>query len=411
MTALPAGSYNVHVHYAGDTTFAASDSASIPVSIGKEASTITNNLYAIDPSTLNNTPATVFTYGGPAIYLSTQLAGSSSTGVPTGNGPPTRSRAPGTGTVSAKLDDEGLTDFFSGFAYPAYYLKPNFPALPAGTYSIATSYPGDTTFNSTSATNAFTVQKATPVVTFSGPSNNQPERHNLLLLRRRAGRSFHHRAELHRLRHRVGHLHRHDDHDRDRHLHARKRHMPRSRPRPSTTTGANTISATYTGDANYATSTNTLTTTVGTLTAPTVTLTATGTATVGYLYTLKATLNPTTATGTVAFYDGTNYLGTATLTTGVASLPLGVSPTTGAATGGILTAGAHAFSAVYKRVHHQRRGDRNPQHHHRPEHHRNHPLRSGQQHLRPAGHRLRLHLAQLEQLRGPNPSRSPEPSA
>ena len=344
-TALPAGNYNVHVHYAGDTTFAASDSASIPVSIGKEASTVNNALYSVDPGTLAATPSTTFTYGGGAVYLSTQVTGSSTTGVPTGTLTYTLSGS-ATGTVSTKLDGSGLTYFYSGFAYPAYYLKPNFAALPAGTYTIATAYPGDTTFNASNFSNSFTVARATPVVTFSGPTNANPN----------TSTTFSYAVALAGLSttapnstvYATGSVNFVDSTTASVIGTCTLANGTCSVTTASlATSGANTITANYAGDTNYAASTNTLTTTIGALTAPTVALTISGTATVGYQDTLKATLNPTTATGTVAFYDGTAYLGTATLTNGVGSLALGAPPTTGLATGGTLTAGTHSFSAVY----------------------------------------------------------------
>ncbi len=74
-----------------------------------------------------------------------------------------------------------------------------------------------------------------------------------------------------------------------------------------------------------------------TLTATTTTLTVSASSiATSVADTLKATVSPTAATGTVTFYDGTTTLGTGTLTSGVASL----SPS-------FTTTGTHVLTATY----------------------------------------------------------------
>ena len=111
-----------------------------------------------------------------------------------------------------------------------------------------------------------------------------------------------------------------------------------------TTSGSHNLQATYPGDANYSSSVVTVAFSISKA-ATVTTLTATpGVLTPGTTQTLTATVAPfnsgTTSysiTGTVAFYDGTVLLGTATLTANTATLG-GLS---------LSTAAAHSLTAVY----------------------------------------------------------------
>ncbi len=105
------------------------------------------------------------------------------------------------------------------------------------------------------------------------------------------------------------------------------------------TVGTHTYTAQYPGDTSYnaiAFGTVTVTVTSAT-TATTTTLTAPSTGTFGNSVTLSAAVAGSggTPTGTVAFYDGANYLGTGTLASGTATLSYAFS------------GGAHTLSAVY----------------------------------------------------------------
>ncbi len=348
-SALPAGSYNVHVHYAGDSNFAASDSVSLPVSIAKEASTTTSTSYGVT-NTAGISATSSFTYGGPAVYLSTAIAAASGAGVPTGTVTfSITNNGVALAPITANLDGAGLTYFYAGLAYPSYYLKPNYPQLSPGNYVVTTSYSGSSTFTASTTTNTFTVGTATPVATFSAPASinagasttlsfsvalpTTTSAPNATVVSATGTVSF---ADTTAPTVALGTCT----------LAAGSCTLTTT---AITTSGANSLVASYSGDSNYAAATASATTTVGTSTAPTLTLTGTATtsATVGYVYTLRATLNPTTATGTAAFYDGTTYLGTCTLTTGTCTLALGVLGTASPYTGGILTAGTHNFSSVY----------------------------------------------------------------
>ena len=83
--------------------------------------------------------------------------------------------------------------------------------------------------------------------------------------------------------------------------------------------GAHTINADYAGTTNHAASSGTVSVTIDP-TATTTVLTANPTtAIVGATINLSAVVSPTSATGTVTFYDGTTALGNGTLSGGTAS--------------------------------------------------------------------------------------------
>jgi hypothetical protein len=101
--------------------------------------------------------------------------------------------------------------------------------------------------------------------------------------------------------------------------------------------GPVTLYATYSGDNNNAPSTSANLAQTVNATATTTTAASTLNPSLsGAAVTFNATVNPSTATGTVQFLDGTTVLGTATLAGGAASFSTST-----------LAAGAHAITAVY----------------------------------------------------------------
>jgi hypothetical protein len=86
--------------------------------------------------------------------------------------------------------------------------------------------------------------------------------------------------------------------------------------------GSATLKAVYSGDYNYASSTsNSLPINVsGPLVTSTNLVASTSATTIGSSVTLTAELTPTTATGTVTFYNGSTAIGTANVSAGVAKL-------------------------------------------------------------------------------------------
>jgi hypothetical protein len=333
-SALPAGNYNVYARYAGDGAFGGSTSNVVPVSISKDTSSVSLSPYNITTAGAVNS-ATTFAYGAN-LYVDTYVNPGTGAGVPTGTVVYTVSRSGTTvGTLTTTLDPQGNTYFQSGQSIPGFYLKANFAALSPGSYTLTAAYSGDNTFAASSNSVALTVTQLTPTVTFSAPANANPN----------ASVTFGYSIA-----------------------------NPASITYPNTTVlatgtvnfvdttsatvlttctltnaacsftttaigtqGANTITAVYSGDTNYASAINSATVTVGGLTAPTVAVTSSGTLSVGSTIRLIATLSQTTATGSVAFFNGGALLGTAALSSGVASL----------SNAGTLPAGALAISAVY----------------------------------------------------------------
>ena len=158
---LPGGSYKVHVHYGGDGTFAGSDSASIPVTIGKENSGVSLLLGYFYPGSVA-APVTSMSYGYIADLVSSATSGSG-TGLPTGtmtyavtyNGSPLSG-------LTLPLDGAGNTALIAGATYSSIFVAANYPVLSPGSYSINVAYSGDASFNPSNATQNFTV---TPLTT------------------------------------------------------------------------------------------------------------------------------------------------------------------------------------------------------------------------------------------------------
>ena len=101
--------------------------------------------------------------------------------------------------------------------------------------------------------------------------------------------------------------------------------------------GSHVLTASYSGDANYSASTSPTVTEVVNKAASTTSLSASPTSSnVGQTVTLTATVNPASATGTVAFKDGAATIGSGTLVSGTATLTTSTLPT-----------GSRSLTAVY----------------------------------------------------------------
>ena len=105
--------------------------------------------------------------------------------------------------------------------------------------------------------------------------------------------------------------------------------------------GSNTVTASYGGDSSYATSSGS--TSVSVTQVSTTTTVSAGSSSVNYgsNETLTATVSPSTASGTVTFYNGTTSLGTATLSSGTATLTLA------ATTANNYAVGSNSITAIY----------------------------------------------------------------
>jgi sugar lactone lactonase YvrE len=100
--------------------------------------------------------------------------------------------------------------------------------------------------------------------------------------------------------------------------------------------GTNSLTATYTGDSNYASSSGATQQTVNKLSTTTSLTTSPNPSTVGAPVTLTATVTPSTASGSVQFFNGSTLLGSANLSNGQAQL-----------TTNSLPAGANSLTATY----------------------------------------------------------------
>lgn len=151
-TLLPGGSYTVSAHYPGDGSYGASDSApGIPLAVTAEPSTTKVQAFTLDQNG-NQIPFVGGPYGGGIVYVGASVTGKSGQGTPTGkvslaqtlNGTTT----PFPGNPYA-LNNEALTLIpFPGYNYFAYS---------PGTYTMAATYSGDSSFDASS----------TPGVTFT----------------------------------------------------------------------------------------------------------------------------------------------------------------------------------------------------------------------------------------------------
>ena len=334
VNSLPAGTYAVYAHYAGDTTFASSNSAPVTVTIGKEAAS--TNLFPYLVTTAGSvTSATTFTYGSGEIYLDTEIYPNSGNGTASGSVVYTVAQNGVTlPALTTKLDTYGTTYLLSGPPISAYYLVPNYATLSPGAYTVTAAYSGDTSFTASTSSTAFTVTKATPTVSYttstaqikSGgtatlnftvttPTSATPASGTVTFTDTTTGAvlgtgtlaggtvSFNTTA--------------------------------------ITASGANSIAAAYSGDTNYNVATPAaVSVTVNSLATTTTTLTpSTAAPFVGTTVTLSAAVSPIPATAaTVSFYNSGVLLGSATVSTstGVASLSVAS-----------FTAGTHALTAIY----------------------------------------------------------------
>jgi hypothetical protein len=161
---LPGGTYPVVVHYAGDGTFAPSDSAPITVTVSKENSSAATTMweYWNFPSSTQLAPASA-PYGNQYLFR-VDVIGSQSPG----NQPCTTSTAAvpipcPTGKVTFTADGNPLNDFLNtatGVSTNSALLNPQgfvedrvlgSTGLIAGVHSIVASYAGDNSYNASVA--------------------------------------------------------------------------------------------------------------------------------------------------------------------------------------------------------------------------------------------------------------------
>lgn len=145
LASLPGGQYNMRAYYAGDATFASSESSSVALNVTPENST---TIVAING--LQNGSAS---YGAP-LQLKIITAGVSGQGVATG----TVTIQDGANVIGTSNLASDATAYLLTGGGASYSFAP-------GTHSITAVYSGDNSFNaSTSPVLPFTIAKGTPFV-------------------------------------------------------------------------------------------------------------------------------------------------------------------------------------------------------------------------------------------------------
>lgn len=309
LNSLPAGTYTVYAHYAGDTTYASSNSAPVTVTIAKEDSTTSLQDYYLN-SNGSLTQTATFPYATNLISINALVSGGSGNGNPGGSVVFNVSRNGTTlPSLTQTLDASSSAAYLqSGVPLFTYYV-PNYATLAPGNYTVTANYAGDDNFNASAGTTTFTVTQAKPTLTLTAPAQITAAQTTLLTLTVNPPSAVAAAAS--------GTI---TFVDTTTNVPLGTATIANGTASLSTnlivTSGAHTITATYGGDTNYATNTTTTTVSVGTGTAPAISVAASGTLTVGATVTLTATLATAPASSsTVSFYDGAVLLGTVTATT------------------------------------------------------------------------------------------------
>ncbi len=161
-TLLPGGTYKVTAHYAGDSTFGASDSAPVQVTVGKGNSETKLTLTALNPTTysIQQTGSTI-PYG-TIFFLRSDVTNAA--GNPCAPNPQQTQVSCPTGTVSftnnGKTLDAGSYALNTQGYTEDQTLAPEFTAL--GSYALQAQYSGDNSYNpNTTTLNATVTQGVT----------------------------------------------------------------------------------------------------------------------------------------------------------------------------------------------------------------------------------------------------------
>ena len=147
---LPGGTYQVHAHYSGDATFAASDSDPVTVTISPEGSSTSLSVLGFD-NVGNVIPFISQAYGNAA-YFRADVSGASGNGVATGS---VQFMDNGVNLIASALNSEGTAATAQGIF-----------TLAVGNHGILANYGGDPGFNASSSTPvSITVTQAPTTVT------------------------------------------------------------------------------------------------------------------------------------------------------------------------------------------------------------------------------------------------------
>jgi hypothetical protein len=165
-TLLPGGTYNVTAHYAGDSTYGASDSAPVQVIVGKENSQTKETMVAYNSTNGTFYQTSTIPYG-TIFFLRSDVTNAA--GTPCAPNPQETQAACPTGTVSftnnGKILDAGSYALNTQGYTEDQTLAPEFTAL--GSYTLQAQYSGDNSYNSSTTTLNATVTQA--------PTFPQPE--------------------------------------------------------------------------------------------------------------------------------------------------------------------------------------------------------------------------------------------
>jgi pro-kumamolisin-like protein/Big-like domain-containing protein len=163
---LPGGTYSTKAHYAGDGTFAGSDSTGVPVVVNKENSGLQMGIVTFDINTGNitNGNATAFAYGSPYILRMDVLnsAGTTTNCKPLVTGGITSGCAfDATGTITLK-DNGSLLDAGTFPVNSEGHAEDQPIQLAVGSHPLTAVYSGDNSYNaSVQVADNLTVTKAT----------------------------------------------------------------------------------------------------------------------------------------------------------------------------------------------------------------------------------------------------------
>ena len=165
---LPGGTYQVVAHYPGDSSYAASDSSPITVTVNKENSQPQVSLMTFDTTgRIVNANTNTAVYGSPYVLRAYIANAGGHVCAPVAASNPTPCPS---GTVS--LTNNGTTLDAGTYTLNGYgYAEDLTVQLPGGTDSVKAAYGGDDSFNPSSSTAAISITPATTTIpTPSGPS-------------------------------------------------------------------------------------------------------------------------------------------------------------------------------------------------------------------------------------------------
>jgi subtilase family serine protease len=156
-TLLPGGTYNVTAHYPGDGSFAASDSAPVQVTVGKENSQTTATLVAYNSTSQTYYQTNTVPYGS-VFFLRSDVT--NMTGTACAPNPAQSGVACPTGSVSFTTNavSDGSYAINSQGYVENQTISPNFGTV--GNYTLGAQYSGDNSYNPSSAVLNATVTQA-----------------------------------------------------------------------------------------------------------------------------------------------------------------------------------------------------------------------------------------------------------